>query len=153
MKKLIVAFSTLVFVFSMFFVSVKPSLAAIDCLSRKPSRGCPANQPVACPDSTMCCKERGMCPASIPELEDVFGNVVGYVLGLAGIVFFVLLLIGGFKFITSGGDPKAVEGAKGTITHSVLGLIIILGAYLILVLIKELTGVDVVNFNITLPSQ
>jgi len=151
MKKIVVAFSTLAFIFSMFFVSVKPSFAAIDCLSRKPLRGCPANQPVACPDSTMCCKERGMCPASIPELEDVFGNVVGYVLGLAGIVFFVLLLIGGFKFITSGGDPKAVESAKGTLTHAVLGLVIVLGAYLILVLIKTLTGVNVTDFSITLP--
>jgi len=62
-----------------------------------------------------------------------------------------LLLVGGFKFITSGGDPKAVESAKNTLTHAIIGLVIILASYLVLVLIKELTGVDVTNFSVTLP--
>ncbi len=89
--------------------------------------------------------------AKISDLGLMFEKVVGYALGLAGIVLFVLLLIGGFKYITSGGDPKAVESAKGTLTHAILGLVIILGAYLILVLIKALTGADVTNFSVTLP--
>lgn len=89
--------------------------------------------------------------AKISDLEVVFGRVVGFALGLAGIALFVLLLVGGFKFITSGGDPKAVESAKSTLTHAIIGLIVILVSYLILVLIKELTGVDVTNFSVTLP--
>ncbi len=88
--------------------------------------------------------------AKISDLESVIGNVIGYVLGFAGIVLFVLLILGGFKFITSGGDPKAVEGAKKTLTSALAGLAIILLAYLILVLIKNLTGVNVTNFSIQL---
>lgn len=91
-----------------------------------------------------------MPPATISDLGTVFSNVVSYALGFAGIVLFVLLIVGGFKFITSGGDPKAVESARKTITSAIAGLIIILVSYLILVLISNITGVDVTKFNLTI---
>ena len=89
--------------------------------------------------------------ATISNLGELFERVVSYFLGFAGIVFFILLIVAGFKFITSSGDPKALEGAKKTLTSAIAGLIVILISYLILVLIKTITGVDVTNFNIVLP--
>ncbi len=86
--------------------------------------------------------------AKISDLGGILQRVIGYALGLAGIVFFILLLIGGFGFITSGGDPKAAEGAKKTITSAVIGLIVILVSYIILVIISNITGVDVTQFNL-----
>lgn len=83
-----------------------------------------------------------MPPAQLSDLEKIFGNLVSALLGLAGIALFVLLLIGGLKFITSGGDPKAVEGAQKTITYAIGGLIVILLSYLILVFIAQITGVN-----------
>ena len=88
--------------------------------------------------------------ATIADLGDIFKNVIGYALGLAGIVLFFLLIISGFKFITSGGDPKAAEGAKKTLTSAVFGLIIILVSYLILLLIEKFTGANVTDFSILL---
>lgn len=88
--------------------------------------------------------------ATIKDLECIFGNVVKSALGFAGIVLFVILLSGGFKYITSGGDPKALEGAQKTITYAIGGLIVILLSYMILVLIKAITGVNVTDFKITL---
>ena len=90
-------------------------------------------------------------PATLQDLEGVFANVVKVVLGLAGITFFILLLSSGFKFITSGGDPKALEGAKKTLTYAIGGLIVIILSYLILLLIKEITGVDVTIFKVYQP--
>lgn len=92
-----------------------------------------------------------MQPAKISDLGEVFGNLVRAILGFAGITLFILLVIGGFKYITSGGDPKAVEGAKKTLTYAIGGFIILLLSYLVLVLIKVITGVDVTHFNIVLP--
>ena len=86
--------------------------------------------------------------ATISNLSCLFGKVVSYALGLAAIVLFILLISAGFKFITSGGDPKAIEGAKKTLTYAIAGLIVILLSYLILVLIKTITGVDVTNFQV-----
>lgn len=88
--------------------------------------------------------------ATIKDLEGIFANVVSVALGFAGILLFVLLLSGGFKYITSGGDPKATEGAQKTITYAILGLVLLLVSYLILVLIKMITGVDVTEFKVTI---
>jgi len=89
--------------------------------------------------------------ATLQDLEGLFSNVVNIILGIAGIAFFILLLSSGFKFITSGGDPKALEGAKKTLTYAIAGLILIIASYLILLLIKELTGVDVTIFKVVQP--
>jgi hypothetical protein len=40
----------------------------------------------------------GDIPATIQDLEIVFGKVVDIVLGLAGIVLFIMLIMGGFKY-------------------------------------------------------
>jgi hypothetical protein len=88
---------------------------------------------------------------TLAGLGTMFTNIVTVILAIAGIAFFVLLLGSGFKFMTSGGDPKAVEGAKKTLTYAIAGLIIILLSYLILVLIKTLTGVDVTTFTVVQP--
>ncbi len=87
---------------------------------------------------------------TIACLGDVFSNVVRALLGFAGIALFVMLLVGGLKYITSGGDPKATESAQKTITYAIGGLIVIILSYLILVFIKQITGVDVTKFKITL---
>jgi len=88
--------------------------------------------------------------ATIGNLDCIFANVVKSLLGFAGIILFILLLVGGFKYITSGGDPKAVEGAQKTLTYAIGGLLLILVSYIILVLIKQITGVDVLNFSVLL---
>jgi heme/copper-type cytochrome/quinol oxidase subunit 2 len=87
-------------------------------------------------------------PAALKDLECVFANIVAAILFLAGIVLFVMLIVGGFKYLTSGGDPKAVEAAKGTITSAIAGLIIIILAYVILLIIAKITGVDVTQFKV-----
>lgn len=102
-------------------------------------------------DCTQTLDKNGNPIATISNLSCVFGNVIKYALGFAGIVLFILLIMGGFKYITSGGDPKAVEGARKTLTSAITGLVIILVSYLILVLITNITGVDVTKFNISLP--
>ena len=81
-------------------------------------------------------------------LECVFGNVVNVVLGLAGVVLFIMLILGGFSYITSGGDPKKVESARNTLTYAIGGVIFIALAYLILKFIEVFTGVPVTEFKI-----
>jgi heme A synthase len=82
-------------------------------------------------------------PPAISDLQSLFGRAVSAVIALAGIALFIMLLIGGVKYITSGGDPKAVQGAKNTITYAIGGLI--------LVVIKNITGAPVTQFNVVVP--
>lgn len=87
-------------------------------------------------------------PAQLSDLEALFGNVVSAILGLAGIVLFLMLIVGGFRYITSGGDPKSAGAARGTLTFAIVGLVFIAAAFLILRLIEDLTGAPVTQFKI-----
>lgn len=87
--------------------------------------------------------------ATIKGFEGLFANFIAVIFEFAGIILFVMFIIAGFKFITSQGDPKALEGAKGTLTHAIIGLVVLVLAFVILVLIKTITGVDVTRFQVT----
>lgn len=79
-------------------------------------------------------------PPTLQDLENTFGNAVQVILGLSGIVLFIMFITAGFKFITAGGDPKAMESAKHTLTYAVIGIVVIALSYLILNLIGSFTG-------------
>ncbi len=89
--------------------------------------------------------------ASVPTLkgfEAIFNNLVSVILGFAGIALFVMFLSGGFKYITAGGDPKAIEGAKKTLTYAIGGMILLALSFLILRFIENFTGAQVTQFKI-----
>lgn len=81
-------------------------------------------------------------------IEVVFEKILEVAVSLAVIVLFILLIIGGFKLLTSGGDPKATESAKNTLTYAILGLVLLIGIWLILNFIEYFTGIQVTVFKI-----
>lgn len=90
----------------------------------------------------------GSQPAKFSDIEIIFTNILGLLIPFAGVAVFVMILIGGFKFLTSAGDPKATASAGQTITWAVIGLLFLIGAWLVLVFIKQITGIDVTTFGI-----
>jgi len=86
--------------------------------------------------------------ATFKCLEPIFENVVQAITALVGVVLFVMLVVGGFNFLVSGGDQKKLEKARGTLSAAITGLVIIIVAYLILRTITALTGVDVTQFTV-----
>lgn len=82
------------------------------------------------------------------SLETLFENVVRAAVSLAVVALFLMLLTGGFSFLFSGGDPKKLEQARGTLTNAIIGLVVIISAYLILRIIQVFTGVEVTKFTI-----
>lgn len=89
-------------------------------------------------------------PPQLGALENMFANAVSSIIALAGIALFVLLVSGGLKLMNAGADSRAAEGAKSTITYAIGGLVLILVAYLILVIIKTITGANITQFKVTL---
>jgi heme/copper-type cytochrome/quinol oxidase subunit 2 len=88
--------------------------------------------------------------ATFKSLEPLFTNIVQAVVALVGVALFVMLLVAGFKYLFSGGDPKKLEAAKGTLTNAIIGVVVIVSAYIILKLIAVFTGVDVTTFKVAL---
>ncbi len=87
-------------------------------------------------------------PAGIKEIEDLFRNIISVVVGLGFMAMLVLLIWAGIKYITSGGEPKAIQSAHQTITWALLGVVYMVVAWIILQLVHVFTGIDVTIFNI-----
>lgn len=90
-----------------------------------------------------------------------FANLVNYtvpgiiqtalkvILVVAALVSFVYLVIGGIRWITSGGDKEGTAKAQSTITAALIGLIIVFAAWAIIRLLETFFNVRV--FNLTIP--
>ncbi|OGH02884.1 MAG: hypothetical protein A2798_00445 [Candidatus Levybacteria bacterium RIFCSPHIGHO2_01_FULL_37_17] len=86
--------------------------------------------------------------ASLSCLPMIFGVIVFWTLVFAGIVALVILIYTGYKFLTSGGDPKSADAARKTFTYGLLGFILIMVSFLIINVIAEVTGVSCIkNFD------
>lgn len=85
--------------------------------------------------------------AKLSDLPTYFGNVLSAMIPLIGLVAFIMILAGGFKVLTSGGDPKGIQGGKQTITLAIAGLALSIISWLVLVLIENVTGSPVTKFN------
>lgn len=81
-------------------------------------------------------------------LEVVFGRILNIAVGLAVLSLFVMLIIGGFKFLTSAGDQKATASAQQTMTYALAGIIVMVLAFLIFRIIEVFTGVTITKFVI-----
>ena len=86
--------------------------------------------------------------ATLQGLECLFGNVLQVIVGLAGIIFFVMFINGGFQYLFSSSDQKKVAAASNTLTMAIMGLVGVVASYLILKLIQTITGANVTNFII-----
>lgn len=98
------------------------------------------------PDWSESAKEGG--PATIQDLEVIFARIVSVVATFAGIAALFMLIAGGFRFLTSGGDPKATAAARNTITYAIIGLVLLVGVWLILKILENFTGVPLTKFII-----
>jgi hypothetical protein len=85
--------------------------------------------------------------AQLSDLPTYVGNVLEFMIPLIGMISFIMILTGGFKILTSGGDSKGLEGGKQTITLAVVGIALAIISWLVLVIIKNVTGVNVTQFN------
>ena len=73
----------------------------------------------------------------------IASNVIKIILGFLGIIAVVIILIGGFKWMTALGNDEKVEEAKKLIASGIIGLIIIVSAYAIAIFVlSRLTGIS-----------
>ena len=81
------------------------------------------------------------------------GIVAGFIrliLVIAALVFFFILVVGGIRWIASGGDKAQTETARNQITAALVGLVIVFAAWAIVQLINTFFGIDI--FSLTLPT-
>ena len=66
-----------------------------------------------------------------PDLLVIVQNLLNATFGVVGIIAVVMIIIGGFYYMTSQGSPEKVQKGKNTILYGIVGLIICLSAFAI----------------------
>lgn len=80
-------------------------------------------------------------------------GLISIVLVVAAVVFFFILVIGGIKWIASGGDKAQTEAARNQITAALVGLVIVFAAWAILQLLDQFFGVNILELQLDLPGN
>lgn len=64
--------------------------------------------------------------------EGVFKTITDVMLFIIGAVSVIMLIIGGIRYVVSGGDSTAVQNAKNTILYAIVGVVVALLAYAVI---------------------
>lgn len=87
----------------------------------------------------------GVCKTAIGDIStdpvSFVKSVFGILLSLSGGIALVLIIISGYSYMTSEGNPEKVQGAKETLTSAIVGLLFIIFSLVIL----QIIGVDVLQ--------
>lgn len=92
---------------------------------------CPSDTPGAGHDVSSlaeCMLEPGNQP---DDAKDIVKNIINTILGILGVVAVVVIILGGFYFLTSQGDAAKVTKGKNTLLYGVVGLVVALLAFAI----------------------
>lgn len=90
----------------------------------------------------------GPDPAKIQDILEIVKRILNIAVRLAGIAVFVMLIVGGFQYLTAGGDPKKTQAAGSTITYAIFGLIALIILWFIFLLISKFSGIDVTKVEL-----
>ncbi len=79
----------------------------------------------------------------------IVSGAISLILLVVALVFFFVLIMGGLRWVMSGGDQKNVEAARNQITNALIGLAIVFATFAIMKLIETIFGITILS-NLTI---
>jgi hypothetical protein len=67
----------------------------------------------------------GSCKGGGAGINHVLKVIINILSAVAAVVAVIMIIIAGFKFTTSGGDPQKVAGAKHALIYAIIGLAVV----------------------------
>ena len=74
----------------------------------------------------------------VGKIDTFIKSIVQILVTLAGTVAVVFFVLGGLGYITSTGNPEALDKSKKTILYSAIGLVVVLGAFILSNIVNQL---------------
>lgn len=68
-------------------------------------------------------------------LDTTIGKIIAFILGFCGLIFFGLVIISGWQWLTAGGNEDKAKHARDRVISATIGLLIVMAAYAISFLI------------------
>lgn len=126
--------------------TVSSHVQALDVLNPVCANAPKDNQPAVCKDNkASACT--GATTGTACADDPLFGpggaitravNILSFIVAIISI--FVIILFGGLRFITSGGNPQTVASARQTVIFAFVGLVIAAAAKLVVVFVISKVG-------------
>ncbi len=75
----------------------------------------------------------GVPVTGTPEvrINSTITKIINYLSLVGGILAVIFLIVGGYKYITSGGDANKTSSAKSTIVYALIGLVVVVLAQVV----------------------
>jgi hypothetical protein len=78
--------------------------------------------------------------ATQEDFQDTLNSIVNIISIIVGVVAVLMIIFGGFRYITSGGDAAKVTSAKNTILYGLIGLVIVaLAQFIVKFVLNQVT--------------
>lgn len=75
------------------------------------------------------------------KVNKMIKDIINFISIFVGIVSVIMIIWGGFKYVTSGGDSGNVTSAKNTIIYAVIGLVVVaLAQFIVQFVLAKVTG-------------
>ena len=81
----------------------------------------------------------------ITDAGKLLSSIVALILIVSALAAFIYLVMGGIRWITSGGDKAGVDAARNQIQAALLGLFIVFAAWAFMVVLEQFFGVSVLS--------
>jgi hypothetical protein len=59
------------------------------------------------------------------QINNIIHTIVNLLSVIVGVVAVIMIIVGGFRYITSGGNDASVTSAKNTILYAIIGLVVV----------------------------
>lgn len=79
------------------------------------------------------------------KLNNVLSGVIGLLTIIAALWFAIQFIIAGFNWINAGGDKNNAAAAWQKITNAVVGLLVVVSAWVIIALLGQMLGLSILN--------
>ena len=85
---------------------------------------------------------KGIPGVQFTTIGEIMTSAIGFIFLFAGVGLLLMLISGGFSFLTSAGDPKKMEKGKATVTNALLGFILVFTSFWAIQAMGYIFGVD-----------
>ena len=77
--------------------------------------------------------------------DKFFSNILGFLTAIAGLFFLFQIVTAGIAWIGSGGDKNNLEAARNKMMNAIIGLVVVVSAWVLVGVIGQFVGLDILN--------
>lgn len=85
---------------------------------------------------------KGPLKDSIGSISDLINLLLSIMYPIAGVILFFMIVIGGFKWMSSQGEPDKLDSARKYMTNGVVGFVLLALSFFLVRLIAFVFGLD-----------